>query len=498
MKRILLYAALIYALIFACAKQKMPEDVLIQVGDKYITIKDFQYRGEFTPHPSFPTHDRNLEKILLNNLILEKLFVLEHGEESELAKNENFNNYVQGIREQTMREQLFYEKAFNTVQLDSNEIKKRMVLSQREYDLEFYSIKNDSIARALRDKVRANPEKAVEIFDNAWGMEERPTWSVKWKDPDHVKIHEALYSGPLAQDSVIGPLALNHGDWIMMKVVDWKDVLLMGGFDEELRYKEVVEKTTMNKATLAWDNYMREVMRGKQIDFDTEVFKKLADLTFDLETANDRVEKNSIMQRFWQEEDSTLTIADLPTAEAFLQQPFFMIDGVTWTVGDFRNAVGSHPLVYRKQATGRRDFYDQFRIAVADLVRDHYLNKEAYESGLDQDFKVQRTTEMWRDAVLAAYERDQTLKRLGKAFPDTTDPYRQQNLKKAFEGYLDELLAKYDEKIKVNKEAFDKIELTSTQLFVMQDRVPYPVAVPAWPAYSTRNSVEYNILNSKK
>ncbi len=82
---------------------------------------------------------------------MEKLFVLEHGQDSKLAQNENFANYLKGVKEQKMREQLFYEKAYNTVQLDSNEIAKRMTLSQREYDLEFYSIKNDSIARALRD-----------------------------------------------------------------------------------------------------------------------------------------------------------------------------------------------------------------------------------------------------------------------------------------------------------------------------------------------------------
>ena len=497
MKQTLLWAAITCALIFACATKKLPEDALIRVGDKYITIKEFQYRGEFTPHPNFPRHDRNLEKVLLNSIIMEKIFVLEHGEDSDLAKAENFTNYIKGVKEQKMREQLFYEKAFNAVQLDSADIRKRMILSQREYDLEFYSIKNDSIARVLRDRVRANPDKAIEIFDSAWDMEKRPTWSVKWKDPDHVKIHEALYSGPLAQDSVVGPIALDHGAWIIMKVVNWKDVLLMGGFDQELRHYEVVEKTTMNKATLAWEDYMRNVMKGKEIKFDTDVFFKLAELTFNLETANDQSEKTTIMQRFWQEEDSTLTIADLPTEEAFLQQPFFTIDGVTWTVGDFRQAVASHPLVYRRSTEISGEFLIQFKIAVADLVRDHYLTKAAYEGGLDSDTKVERTVEMWEDAMIATYERDQTLSRLGKAFPDTTDINRKRNLEKAFDAYIDDLFTKYNDDIEINRDEFDKIELSETQLFVMQERVPYPVAVPSWPVFSSKNSIDYNILNSK-
>ncbi|MBN1482024.1 hypothetical protein EH223_06865 [candidate division KSB1 bacterium] len=498
MKRYLLGTALLLALLLFCARNKLPEDALIQVGDKHITTKEFLYRGEFTTHPNFPRHDRNLEKMLLNNLIMEKLFVLEHGEESELAQNENFHSYIKGIQEQKMRERLFYEKAYNTVQLDSNEINKRYILSQREYDLEFYSIYDDSIARAFRNKVQANPDSALQIFNNAWDTDQRPTWSVKWKDPDHVNIHEALYSSRVAVDSVIGPIPLDHGQWIWMKVVNWKDVLLMGGFDAELRHKEVIEKTTLNKATLAWDAYMREVMRGKEIKFDVDVFKKMADFIFDMRAANDPEAKDLVMQRFWQVEDSTLTVADLPTEEAILQQPFFTIDGVTWTVADFRQAVASHPLVYRKQVASKSQFYEQFRIAVADLVRDHYLNKEAYTDGLDKDVQVQRTVEMWHDALLATYERDQTLKRLGAALPDTTDPYRQQKLQKAFNDYLQELRTKYHDIIKVNMEEFEKLELSKTQLFVMQNRVPYPIAVPSWPMFSTGNKVDYAILNSKK
>ena len=98
-------------LLVNCAKKHVPEDVLIQVGDRYITTKEFQYRAEFTPHPNFPRHDRNLEKVMLNNLILEKLFVIEHGKDSELKKNENFLGYIRGIKEQKMREQLFFKKA---------------------------------------------------------------------------------------------------------------------------------------------------------------------------------------------------------------------------------------------------------------------------------------------------------------------------------------------------------------------------------------------------
>ena len=492
MKRNAIFIIFFLLFVVVCSHKEEPQDVLIRVGDKYITVKEFRIRGDFTPHPSYPDVNRNLEKILLNNLIIEKLIAEERSENSELAKNVRFQDYIKGVAEQKMREQLFYKVAYNVVDLDSTELKKRFALSQREYDLEFYTIYKDSIAKAFDKKIKDNPNEAVNIFDNIWDNETRPTWQVKWKDPDHINIHEALYSGPLAQDSVIGPIPLEANKWILMKVVNWRDNLLLGGEDQMLRWNEVVEKTTMNKATRNWDAYIDDVMRGKQIQFDTETFVKLADLTRNLANADDTQEKQDVMRRFWQEEDSTLTIDDLPSEEAFLQHPFFSIDGEVWTVGDFRKAVASHPLVFRPNTGGPLHYYEKFRMAIADLVRDHYLNKEAYKLGLDDDRVVKETALMWEDALVSAYERDQIIKELGKAFPDTSDPYRKRNLEKAYDAYLNDLRERHESEIFIDYEKFKDVELSGVQFFVQQQQVPYPIAAPAWPMFSTNNKVEYN------
>ncbi len=92
-----------------------------------------------------------------------------------------------------MREQLFYKRAYDVVKLDSAEVEKTLRLSQREYDLEFYSIHNDSIGKALRARVQAHPDSALAIFNSIMPQGKRPTWTAKWKDPDHINIHEALF-----------------------------------------------------------------------------------------------------------------------------------------------------------------------------------------------------------------------------------------------------------------------------------------------------------------
>ncbi|HPG40427.1 MAG TPA: hypothetical protein PLP19_15765 [bacterium] len=438
-----------------------------------------------------------MEKVFLNNMILEKILVAEFGAQSELTRNEGFQSYILGRKEQSMREQLFNKKALNIVKLDSAEISKAMRLSKREYDLEFFNIYNDSIAKAIAQQIKSTPQSAPQIFSEYLEGREHPTWTAKWRDPDHINIHEALFSEPLHENSIVGPLKVDDEHWMMIKVVNWKDIVDFGGEEQQVWQQKIVEKLTMNHAVRNWDAYTREVMKGKSIDFDRDMFKKLADLFYDLNSARDLSNKD-IIRRLFQNEDSTLSAFDLPDDETLLQQPFFNVDGTTWTVGNFRQALMSHPLVYRKTALDRGQFYLEFRRGIAALVRDTYLNKEAYKLGLDKDSNVQRDTKMWSDALIAAFERNQLLNNFGKALTDTTDLSRQSKLTTMYNEYLEELLHQYHPKIQVNTELYSRFEINKTQLFVTQPDQPYPVTVPRWPMFTDNNKVDYLPLKVKK
>lgn len=493
----LLFLSLMLVIFSACTKKQLPQDVVFQVGNSFVTEKEFNYRALFTIHPNLPTLDRNLEKVFLNNLIMEKILVQEFGHQSKIDHSYEFKRYIQGRKEQAIREQLYNLKALNQVKLDSLEISKAMWLSKREYDLEFFNIYNDSTAQNIQQQIKKSPQSAGQIFDACLEGHERPTWTAKWRDPDHINIHKALFTEPLQLNSIIGPLKVDDERWIMIKVVNWKDAVNFGAEEQQLWQQLVIEKLSLNQALENWEKYTRQVMKAKEIDFDRDMFKKIADLFYDLHGARE-LTSNDIMRRLYQDEDSTLTAFDLPNDEKLLLQPFFSIDGITWSVGDFRTALMSHPLVYRKTAVNRAQFYQEFRKAIAALVRDSFLNKEAYKMGLDKDITVQRATAMWYDALVASFERNRLLEELGKTLPDTTDPMRQVKLAKKYDDYLAELLQKYHNKIKVNTEIFNRIEFNRTQLFVTQPNLPYPVTVPKWPMFTNRNTIDYLPLELKQ
>ena len=267
--RYLLYAVITLVL-FSCAKKITDDKIIAQIDDRTITKKDFMERTELTVRPNFTAqNDEQYKKTLLNNLIIEKLFAKEAGKDYPLLQSESFRTHIRGIKEQAMREQLFYHKAFNKVKPDTNELKRRFALSKREYVLQFYSIHNDDLAKKIDAEFKARPGMIDNLFNSLGGGEKIPLKQVKWKDPDPIPVHEALYTQPLQKGTILGPIKIDSDNWIVMKVVDWRTVPVIG-MDAEQRWNEVQEKTKMHHAHAEWTDYMAGVMRGKQIKFEKD------------------------------------------------------------------------------------------------------------------------------------------------------------------------------------------------------------------------------------
>jgi len=477
---------LIIILLFTCAKKEVPssEVILARVGDKTISKQEFMARAEFTIRPN-PFKDKY---ITLNNLITEKILALEAVNNSELEQNPYFQAQMDGIKEQAMREQLYYEEAFNKVQLDTNELKTEYTFSRREYELDFFSIHKDEIGQAVLAKIQSAPDSAQEIFNSLAQAGQMGHQIVKWKDPDFDQIHDALYSGPLKTDSIIGPLQLEEDNWIIMRVKDWKDYPLISGEDQQMRWNEVKEKVHRKKANKRWYAYIRGVMQGKQLEFNKETFDKLADLirekTFNQNSRQADIEKGPNDQQ-----SPELQLSQLEEIETMLALPLFTIDNQPWTVGDFKSLLMSHPLVYRTTDIHRRNFKKQFQYAIADLIRDHYLNQEAYAQKLDQHHTVKRTLSMWKDSYLSLHQRDKILR--NAPVTGNTDLERQTARRNYWDTYIDSLQNLYRKQIYINEEELAQIQLTSVDMYVTKPGVPHPVAVPAFPQITTSKNLDY-------
>jgi len=132
------------------------------------------------------------------------------------------------------------------------------------------------------------------------------------------------------------------------------------------------------------------------------------------------------------------------------------------------------------------EFPEQLKLAIVDLIRDKYLTQQAYEKGYDKIGIVKRNTNMWKDNLLALYQKNrylETVENRGKDYMDIIA----QNLNP----YIDSLQAKYNNVIEIDTDAFEKIKVTRIDMFVIQRNVPFPVVVPSFPLLTTDNKLDY-------
>jgi hypothetical protein len=461
------------------AQDKSQDGILAQVGEKKISVEEFLQRSELAPRPL----NFKEKSVTLNNLITEKLLALEAGLNHKLSPSPALQGKLRGIKEQLMRDRLYEEVAFNKVELDPREVKNVYRASMREYELEFYTINNKELAQRIGDAIHSAPQLSDETFK---GVEQilgkKPVHKVSYKDPDDDAIHEALYTGLLDTGSVVGPLRLENGDYIMMRVVNWADHPLISGEDQEIQWKKVQEKLHETKALKLWRSFQTNTMKGKKIEFDRNTFIAVSDLAmayYFKKNGNDSLDS----------QHPDISMIPFGGSEIDPRTPFFTIDSTVWTIDDFKKELLAHPLVYRTQDLNEGNFREQLELAIADMVGDYYLTKEAYRRSLDNSEKINRVVSMWEDSFLAVAQERSILK--SAAERGIIDEHDNASKLKYLESYLHDLQKEYGDSIWIDHEELGRISLTNIDLFAWRPGVPHPVAVPAFPILINSGNLEY-------
>lgn len=488
-----LCVAFLFLSSFHCSKESAPEPderILVNIDDQVsISLNEFIRRAEYTPRPDYCRMNTYLhKKIILNSLIAEKLFALEAGQENPVVQDERFQEFIKGRKEQAMRQWMHHVEATQNVELDSSEVKRAYQRAGREYEIAYFSTRDTAIVNAVHQR----PTEAT--FQSAYarltGHTEPPERTVQWSSGEHHNVHRALFSNDWHVGDVLPPVQVADGDYLVMQVLGWSENMAITDTQQQQRLNEVTEKLTEVKASEIWTQYVADIMRGKRMDFNAPVFERMSDLFFNIYFRSDAERREQLMNKIWSDEEREIneTLGNMPDEE-FLQQPFFTVDGEVWTVDDFRRELVSHPLVFRKRRMPSDEFAAQFRLAVADLVRDHFVTQEAYNRGYDEVNIVKRNTAMWRDGYVALYHKNQVLKAAGET--RNFNQHYHAILDDVLNPYVRELQEKYYKQIELDFEAFEEVALTSIDLFVKQPDMPFKYVVPFFPIVTSEHLIDY-------
>lgn len=472
-------------------RSELPQEAaLARVGDRVITVDEFLRRAEYTPRPPYCRGDSYIHrKIVLNTLIAEKLLALEAGQDNELFGNEQLRAYLRGRQEQAMRQWLFYRDFYTQVRLKAEEIAPRVQVATRTYRVAYYSFSGDSLARAVGDLLGSGGTFA-DGFRLVGGAGLAPEREVTWSKAEYEAIRRALFSKPLTQGEVVGPLTTGDDLYAVMQVQGWSEQLLLS--DTQLRQQWVDVEAAMRteRAETAYQSFVQKLMRGKKMELVEDTFYRLAATLAPFFLASAQEKKEAFHRHFWYQHGEEPVLHRLGDDIAQLRAlPLLRIDGQTWTVADLEKELDAHPLVFRTRHIKKGEFAAQLRLAIADLVRDKYITKEAYRRGYDKALPVQRNVQMWQDHILALYQRNLYLRSKGQE----TDLSRLDTaaIEKHLNPYIRELQQKYSHLIEVDTDRFAQTKLTRIDMLVLQRGSPYPVVVPMFPLLTTLHPLDY-------
>lgn len=479
----------------SCHRPSVPEPdetILVRVGDKTISLNEFIRRAEYTPRPPYCNSDNYIhKKIVLNSLIAEKLLAIEAGNNNPLVENEQFRAFIKGRREQAMRQWLYHTEAYQQVRLDTSDIKRVYQRAGRRYRVAFFTLLNQDQADSARAALLENPDAFDPIYRAYSQQPEPPIRDISWEEPHADQLRHALYLQPVSVNQVIGPIVTEDNEYLFMKVLGWRDRIDISEQGSRQRWNDVVERLTSRQADRLFEQYMSEVMQGKQVQFVDHTFWRLVRALAPIYLKVPDEDKEILKQTFWSEVNPEFAAGQRAGSlfDYDRNQPFFAINDQLMTVGDFLDMVKSHPLVFRKKTFDGSGFPEQFKLAVVDLIRDQYLTEEAHRKGYDQVNMVERNTNLWHDYLQALYAKYEYLERIG--YEDNFSSNYLSAISQYLNPYIDSLQAKYNDIIVINTDMFEEIELTRIDLFAIQPQAAYPIVVPDFPLITTDSRLDY-------
>ncbi len=477
--------------LFSCSG-RVPEnnlDILAKVGDRIITKQDFIRRAEYSIRPLYCRQANYIhKKIILNSLIAEKLLALEAEKAKvDLLDNPLFQSFVLGRSEQAMRQLHYYDEFYKQVELDSAAVLNAYKLAGRTVDITFINLPDLNSANTIKNLVMEGIS-LDSAYTMIWGQHTPPKRQLNWFDKESVDLHKAIFNPDVTKGSIIGPLVPDNKTFLLLQVNGWTDRPAITESEKSLRITDVRKRLRENDAEQKYKEWVHNIMTGKQLELNPNVFPAYAEKVTDIYLQSDSVKQAQYGKFLWADPELDFIRDSLTSAplESFAETDIlFHVDNVSWTIQKFHQEIRKHPLVFRKKKMNRGEFQEQLKFAIADLVRNIEITQYCYKNKYEQSSTVKLNRELWFDSSISRYYRNILFKEMGVLYDNP------ENVATRLNPIVDSLQTIYSDQIKIDTDLFESIELTSIDMTVIQHGVPFSKVVPPFPVFTNDNKLDY-------
>lgn len=447
------------------------DSILVQIDNSFILKNEFIKRAEYVLRPDYCSKNNNVHKqIILNSLIAEKLLAIE----GEAQFNHNpINNYLRGLREQNMREKLFFTKT-DSIKINNFELNQFRKTADRIYTLSFINLN-----KTQADQVVVDINLSSELTNNFFNQKKLSRKEISFFEENNFRLTYAIFSEPHKKYDIIGPVPMDDGSYILMRVEDWNSERKLSEGSQKEYIQNIMEHLKRLKATELYAAYIHKVMKNKSLNFNQSSFSKLVKKFYDEQIQFEKRKKDLFEKAIWSENRLVLS-GKYSSTEIDGNEIIFSIDNKKWSMNEFQELIDVHPIVFRNKKISKEEFPNEFKKAIADLIRDYYLTKEAYKLNFDEDPSINQYIKMWEESFIASVVRLKLLQ-----FKDIDDDIRY------LEPVINQLFHDYSNKIIINFERLDEINLTSIPMHIINQNAAYQSPIPQFPILTDNYRIDY-------
>ena len=455
----------------------VPINILAEIGNKTITVNDFIKRCEYVPRPVYCRGDNYIhKKISLNSLIAEKIFSIEFDRRNYDTTNDQ-KNFIQGQKEQSMRQLMLKRFGFDKVKIDTSHIRFLSMLSNRRYEIHFINLDPKHKETLLNLPLKSS----IDDISTLLNLKIKSTKKIINKNDNMInEVKQILYFSEPVLNALYGPFKTQENSILCFEVRGWNKNVDITEKQKKDTWDETIKVYSEELAKKYYGKYVSNLLKGKSIKFDPEIFplfsKKLSKIYL--------IEKNKkeavIENRIWNQKEET-EFASFDDIRKMKNQVILTHGQKQYKISELLALIKKHPLVFRKKSININQFSNELKYAVADLIRDVYITKEAYSLGLDKNILVINNEKKWEDYIKSLSLNNLIIK---KNSPDSTPT-------KKLIMIVDSLQNEYSDIIKIDTDKFEKIKLSTVDMSVMYSNQPYTKLEPDFPIITNDHILDY-------
>lgn len=488
----ILISVIIILSTFACSgNEDKSEKILARIGDKSISLNEFIRRAEYTIRPNYCRNNTNVDKmIILNSLIAEKLFALEAGSKNEFLEKNHVKHYLQGRKEQAMRQLLYKNEVTDKVKLDEELIATTSKYASREYDISYVSLTDTTVANQLKEEFFNLKIDWERNLKENYNLENIPSKKVIWSNAENSKVLDLLFTQNIEKGSILGPIKFSDEHIMFLKINGWNENKAVTEAQANEQIKNIRDVYTQRQARGIYENYIRNVMKNENINFNEKTFFALADIMGPLYMKTKEEREEIYKKGLWVYDEELQRFSELrPKLDQIKDKTLYTLSGEEFTVASLLQEIKIHPLVFREKTFPQKDFGFQLQMAILDMVRDRHLTREAYNKNIDKSPEVVRNENMWSDNLNAVNYKFNYLKESNSDSLYFAD--NQIILNNLLNPLVDSLQKKYSTKIIIDTELFNSIKLSTIDMAVNFVNAPFSTVVPSFPLVTTDHKLDY-------